>query len=59
MADDMYEHNRFLNNGTAVSLLRVPGDISLNFPESTFSGNEQDIINSSGAKVNTQDAIFS
>ena len=59
MADDMYEHNRFLNNGTAVSLLRVPGDISLNFPESTFSGNEEDILNSSGAKVNTQDATFS
>ena len=53
-----YEFDSFLNNGTAVSLLRVPQTQELSFPGCVFSGNETDFYNPAGRSVNTQDAAF-
>ena len=58
MADDEYEGNRFLNNETAVSLLRVPGSMKLSFPKTMFSGNGMDISNPCGNPVEIHDAVF-
>jgi hypothetical protein len=53
-----YEFDSFLNNGTAVSLLRVPQTQELSFPGCIFSGNETDFNNPAGRSINTQDAAF-
>ena len=41
----MYNDNRFVDNGTAVLLERVPTDLALDFRGSLFSGNGTDIDN--------------
>ena len=58
MADPDYINNVFRDNGTAISLIHVPGEIALTFPDTVFSGNEIDIDNPAGHPVNTQDAVF-
>lgn len=58
MADAEYEGNRFLNNKTAISLLRVPGSLNLSFPKTLFSGNSMDISNPGGNPVDIHDAVF-
>ena len=58
MADAEYEGNRFLNNKTAISLLRVPGSLNLSFPKTLFSGNGTDISNPGGNPVHIHDAVF-
>ncbi len=59
MADKDYGGNRFLNNGTAVSLRQVPGgNLVLDFPRTVFSGNTIDIENPSNYPINTDDAVF-
>ena len=58
MVDEIYDSNRFINNETAVSLLRVPGTVSLSFPKTLFSGNRVDLLNSCNAPVDMSDAII-
>ena len=58
MADAEYDGNRFLNNETAVSLLRVPRSLKLSFPKTLFSGNGTDISNPGDIPVDTRDAVF-
>ncbi len=58
MVDDEYEENRFLNNGTAISLLRVPGTQTLKFPKTVFSGNEIDITNLPEYPLDMQGSVF-
>ena len=58
MADAEYDGNRFLNNETAVSLLRVPRSLKLSFPKTLFSGNVTDISNPGDIPVDTRDAVF-
>lgn len=58
MADAEYDGNRFMNNETAVSLLRVPRSLKLSFPKTLFSGNVTDISNPGDIPVDTRDAVF-
>ncbi|MCR5088388.1 MAG: zinc ribbon domain-containing protein [Oscillospiraceae bacterium] len=59
MADKDYDGNRFLNNGTAISLRQVPGgNLMLEFPKTVFSGNETDIENIANNPVNLKTAVF-
>ena len=58
MADAEYDGNRFLNNETAVSLLRVPRSLKLSFPKTLFSGNGTDISNPGDIPVDIRDAVF-
>ena len=58
MADAEYDGNRFLNNETAVSLLRVPRSLKLSFPKTLFSGNGTDISNPGDIPVDTRDTVF-
>ena len=58
MVDEIYDSNRFINNETAVSLLRVPGTVPLSFPKTLFSGNRVDLLNSCNAPVDMSDAII-
>lgn len=58
MADVEYGGNRFLNNETAISLLRVPGSMKLSFPKTLFSGNGTDISNPGDTPVDTRDSVF-
>ena len=53
-----FEGNAFLDNGTAVALLRVPGAKALYFDGCHFAGNDADIINPAGHPVNISYATF-
>lgn len=53
-----YPGNVFSGNGTAVSIVSLPGNETLDFAGSTFSGNDTDIDNKVEHSVNTANAIF-
>ena len=53
-----FEGNAFLDNGTAVELLRVPGDKTLYFDGCRFAGNDADLSNPAGHPVNISYATF-
>lgn len=53
-----YTGNEFVDNGTAVLLESVPGDSTLLFDDSLFSGNDTDIDNRCGQSVDISKAIF-
>ena len=53
-----YTGNEFADNGTAVLLESVPGDTTLFFDDSLFSGNDTDIDNRCGHSVDISRAIF-
>ena len=55
---DLYEDNRFLNNGTAVLLENVPTEMTIYFDGSVFSGNGTDIDNRCSHSVDTSGAVF-
>ena len=55
---DLYEDNKFLNNGTAVLLENVPTDMTIYFDGSVFSGNGTDIDNRCNHSVDTSGALF-
>ena len=59
MADPDYDGNRFLNNGTAILLLNVPGPLLLYFQNTEFTGNGADIENPNNFPVDTREAAFS
>ena len=54
----MYNDNRFVDNGTAVLLERVPTDLTLNFQDSLFSGNGTDIDNLCRQPIDITQAVF-
>ena len=58
MSDADFEGNRFLRNGTAVSLLQVPQPVEMRFPRTIFSENEVDISNPAEHPVDTSESIF-
>ena len=51
-------YNLFQNNGTAVLLEEVPGDESIKFDGSRFTGNGIDIDNRCGQAVKIDEVIF-
>lgn len=53
-----FEGNAFLDNGTAVELLRVPGTKTLYFDGCRFAGNDTDLSNPAGHPVNISYATF-
>ena len=55
---NLFEGNTFLDNGTAVELLRVPGEKTIFFHSCRFSGNSADIVNSANHPVNISYATF-
>lgn len=54
----MYNGNYFEDNGTAVLLERVPTDLTLNFQDSVFMGNQIDIDNRCGQPLDITQAVF-
>ena len=54
----MYNDNRFVDNGTAVLLERVPTDLTLNFQDSLFYGNGTDIDNLCRQPIDITQAVF-
>lgn len=54
----LYNDNRFVDNGTAVRLERVPTDLGLNFQGSLFSGNGTDIENLCQQPIDISQAVF-
>ena len=55
---NLFEGNTFLRNGTAVELLRVPGEKTLYFRNCQFSGNDADILNPADHPMDLSYAIF-
>ncbi len=55
---NMLEGNTFRGNGTAVELLRVPGDKTLYFNGCTFSGNGVNLSNPAGHPTDISYATF-
>ena len=51
--------SKFTGNGTAVLLERVPGEVTLGFPQCLFSGNTTDIDNRCGQSLDISKAVFS
>ncbi|MCI8477494.1 MAG: hypothetical protein HFE97_04000 [Oscillospiraceae bacterium] len=58
ISDTRFWDNLFQNNGTAVLLEEVPGDESIKFDGSRFTGNGIDIDNRCGQAVKIDEVIF-
>jgi hypothetical protein len=56
--DSAFTYNVFRNNGIAVQIEELGGDVELMFDGTVFSGNEQDLDNPDGQAVNLDAAIF-
>ena len=55
---NLFEGNTFLDNGTAVELLAVPGNKTLLFHGCQFSGNDTDIVNPNDHPIDISYATF-
>lgn len=58
VSDNFYTGNIFQSNDTAVLLKRVGSDVPLEFPDTLFTGNGQDIDNRCGQKLELEGAVF-
>ena len=56
MTAAVFEEDSFLNNGTGMSLVMVPGAETLSFPDCVFSGNGVNIDNQAGQNIDLKDA---
>lgn len=57
-SDDRFTSDVFRSNGTAVLLEQVPNQLPLKFPGTRFTGNDTDIDNRCGQKVDLSETIF-
>lgn len=58
ISSEVYDGNKFINNGTGMQFVSVPGGRGIDFAHAVFSGNGTDIDNTSDAVVTTSDATF-
>lgn len=57
-ANENYSNNEFRQNSTAILINGLPGDLTLDFIGSTFSGNDTDIDNPADYPLDTTNAVF-
>lgn len=55
---NLFEGNTFLRNGTAVELLRVPGEKTIFFHGCRFAGNDTDLLNPADHPIDISYATF-
>lgn len=58
VSDNFYTGNTFQDNDTAVLLKHVGSDVPLEFPDTLFTGNGQDIDNRCGQELELEGAVF-
>ena len=57
-SNSRYVNNLFRSNGTAVLLVQVPSDVSLEFSGTRFQDNGTDIDNRCGHALELDEAVF-